>query len=167
MNLAYKIFTIPIQAADDNVEKLNHFIQHNQIINIQKELLTQGNQTFWCFLIEYSKSEKVNTVNTTQPQKGKKDYKEILSEEDFPVFCELRKWRNNYADSKGIKSFEILTNDQLAEVVEKRLTTVEALSSMRGFGEARGKKFGKLICDKVNELNKNNQVAQKNVENAN
>jgi len=55
MNLAYKFFTIPIQALGDNEDNLNQFIQSNKIINIQRELISHTNQSYWCFIIEYVK----------------------------------------------------------------------------------------------------------------
>ena len=87
------------------------------------------------------KGNVVKSSNVSQSKSDKKDYKELLSDVDFPIFCELRKWRYDYADSRGIKAFEILTNDQLAEVVEKRLNTIEGLCSMKVFGDARGNKY--------------------------
>jgi len=142
---------------DDKEEELNQFIQTHKIINMQKEFTTHANQSFWCISIEYVR-ENTKEKSSSLPKKvsEKKDYKEILSAEDFPVFCELRKWRNAYAEEKGIKSFEILTNDQLAEVVEKRLATLDGLCKIKGFGDAHKHKYGKLICSKMNEvLNKN------------
>ena len=47
------------------------------------------------------------------------------------------------AKQTGIPAYVICNNRQLAEVVNARPTTLAALGSIEGFGEAKLKKYGK------------------------
>ena len=71
--------------------------------------------------------------------KGKIDYREVLNEQDFAVFARLRTLRKELADGEGIPAYAVFTNEQLAEIVQRRVQSAAALREIAGVGEALSK----------------------------
>ena len=135
-NMQFKTYTIPLYDNKEEVEELNLFLRENKIINVQKNLIQHENKYYWNFLVEYIKD-----VNKQQGFSGKKkskvDYKEILSPEDFAVFSKLRELRKDIAEKNGIPVYAVFTNDQLSEIVTKKITTKSKLKEIPGIGEQK------------------------------
>lgn len=74
--------------------------------------------------------------------RGKVDFKDILSDPEFAVFSRLRALRKEKADAEGIPAYAVFTNEQLAEMVQKRVANAAALREIAGVGEARAEKYG-------------------------
>jgi superfamily II DNA helicase RecQ len=72
----------------------------------------------------------------------KVDYKEELSPENFAVFAELREWRKTAAAREAVQLYAVFMNEQLAEMVEKKVMTKDALMEIEGVGKARVGKYG-------------------------
>jgi superfamily II DNA helicase RecQ len=75
----------------------------------------------------------------------------VLSEQAFAVFARLRSLRKELAESEGIPAYALFTNEQLAEMVQRRVQTAAALREIAGIGEARIEKYGetflRLLCE--------------------
>ena len=65
----------------------------------------------------------------------------MLKPEEFEVFSRLREWRKTAADKEGVPVYVVFTNEQLAEMVQKRMSTKAALQEIEGVGEARVQAF--------------------------
>ena len=75
-----------------------------------------------------------------QPPGGrlpKVDYKEVLKPEEFEVFSRLRDWRKTVAEQEGVPVYVVFTNEQLAEMVRKRVASKAELGGIEG--RTRGK----------------------------
>ena len=68
-----------------------------------------------------------------------------MAEADWPLFNTLRDWRGERCKAEGIPPYVICNNQQLAEVVKARPTTLAALGAIEGFREAKLKKYGKAL----------------------
>ena len=73
------------------------------------------------------------------------DYKEVLKPEEFEVFSRLREWRKAAAEKEGVPVYTVLTNEQLAQMVQKKVSTKAALKEIEGVGEARVEKYGEAV----------------------
>ena len=60
-------------------------------------------------------------------KRGKVDFRDILTDAEFAVFARLRAARKERADADGIPAYAVFTNEQLAEMVQKRITSATAL----------------------------------------
>ena len=58
------------------------------------------------------------------------------------MFARLRALRKERADAEGVPAYALFTNDQLAEMVQRRVTSDAALRAIPGVGEARVEKYG-------------------------
>ena len=67
-----------------------------RVAEIQKTFIPTASGGSWSFCITYLDSVKV--VNP-EIKKGKIDYRNVLIEKDFAVFCEMRKIRKQIAES--------------------------------------------------------------------
>ena len=75
----------------------------------------------------------------------KEDWRELLREEDAPLFESLRAWRTQRARADAVPPYVILTNVQLARIVNGRPASLTALKKIPGLGQSRLERFGKDI----------------------
>ena len=67
------------------------------------------------------------------------------------MFSRLRALRKERADAEGVPAYALFTNDQLAEMVQRRVTSAAALREISGVGEARVEKYGEAFLHIVKE----------------
>ncbi|AHF05546.1 hypothetical protein MARPU_11015 [Marichromatium purpuratum 984] len=72
-------------------------------------------------------------------------WRDLLRQEDWPLFNRLREWRGERAKAEGIPPYVICNNRQLAEIVQRKPGTLNALAEAEGFGEAKLKKYGREL----------------------
>ena len=152
-----RFFAIPIQGGDEAAEELNQFLGAHRIVAIDRQFVEDGPDSVWALCVTY-----VQASNRPQTAKrGKIDYREVLSEPDFAVFAKLRALRKTLADKEGVPAYALFTNEQLAEMVQRRVRTVGALREIAGVGEARVDKYGE---DFLAILRADGPAAARNVE---
>ena len=106
-----------------------------------------GSNSVWALCVSY-----VQTANRpTAGRRGKIDYRDVLSEADFGVFAKLRALRKTLADAEGVPAYALFTNEQLAEMVQRRVRTASALREIAGVGEARVEKYGETFLSILRE----------------
>ena len=69
----------------------------------------------------------------------------MLTDPEFAVFARLRALRMERADAEGVPAYALFTNEQLAEMVRRRVLTIAALRDIQGIGEARTEKYGEAF----------------------
>ncbi len=142
MSLQYKFFMIRVQDHLESEEALNRFLRSVSIINVQREFVAEGANSFWSIVVEYMAKQPGSNGDRSASKKSRLDYKEILSEDDFAVFAKLRDWRKTKADEEAIPVYTIFTNEQLAQIAQSRIVEKANLQQIAGLGEARLKKYG-------------------------
>lgn len=85
-----------------------------------------------------------------QKRKSAVDYKDILSEDDFKLFAQLRQLRKTIADNEGVPVYELFTNEQLANMVTQRITTQSSLLQLEGVGKAKIDKYAPAFLQILN-----------------
>lgn len=141
--MKYHFFTIPVFSPDTEASALNAFLVSHRIVHIEKEFVGDGGKSFWAFCIQYLDSAE------PQPALGKKriDYKESMDEQDFAVFVKLRDLRKQLSEKEGVPPYAIFTNEQLAQLVQDRVTSLTGLENVKGIGAARIEKYGKAFLE--------------------
>lgn len=154
MALQYKFYSVPVVCEPEIEEDLNTFLRSHSIITIHRELICQNGCYSWALAIEYQSGDKKEGTKKDTAKK-RIDYKEVLSPKAFSVFARLREWRKETAAKEAVQLYNIFMNDQLAAMVEKRITTKEGLRGIEGIGEARVKKYGEAVLSILkNEFSK-------------
>jgi superfamily II DNA helicase RecQ len=70
------------------------------------------------------------------------DYQQLLSAPDYAVFVRLRTWRKAIAEKDSVPLYAILTNAQLAEIVQKKCVSMADLQKIEGVAKGRLDKYG-------------------------
>jgi superfamily II DNA helicase RecQ len=146
--MPFRFFTIPIQDPGSAAAELNGFLGSHRVLAVDRRWVEQGASSFWCFCIDYLDGASSGSGERRHASpRGKVDYKEILSPEDFPVFFKLRELRKDIAQAEAVPVYTIFTNEQLAQMVQTRATTKAALEKIAGVGDARIEKYGRRVLD--------------------
>ena len=135
-----KAFTIPVHDEGSAMDEVNLFLRSHRVLAVDRHFVQDGANSVWAICVSY-------LGDATRPQmtgakRPKVDYRELLSESDFSLFAKLRTLRKQIAEQEGVPADALFTNEQLAEMVKRRVGSVAALKEIDGVGEARIEKYG-------------------------
>jgi len=149
MSIQFKFFHIPTVNSESSEAELNTFLRSVKTVQVKKECIILTSHAYWSIMVEYLEAGKGNRSDSRTGEvtsgKSKIDYKEILSPDDFALFAILREWRKETAAQEAVPVYTIFTNEQLAKIVEKKITSIGSLQEIEGVGDARIKKYGNVI----------------------
>lgn len=132
-------FIIPIHGGGEAAEEVNRFLASHRVLAVDRSFVQDGANSAWALCISVD-------APGDRPQSGKRgakvDYREVLNEQDFALFAQLRALRKELAEAEGMPAYALFTNDQLAEMVRRRVQSATALQTIPGIGEARARKYG-------------------------
>ena len=139
-----QFFTVPVHDGEQQAEELNRFLASHRIIAIDRQFVHDGPNSAWALSVTY-----IDPGSRPPPtiRRGKIDYRELLSEADFAVFAKLRALRKTLADKEGVPAYALFTNEQLAEMVQRRVATLTGLRDIPGVGQARADRHGEAFLD--------------------
>ncbi len=116
-----KLFVLPIKNLGAAETEMNAFLRGHRVLAVKKEFVPDGENSFWTFCVEYLDGAPLGAVPPgSRPPKV--DYKEVLKPEEFEVFSRLREWRKTVAEKEGVPVYVVLSNEQLAQMVRKRVS---------------------------------------------
>lgn len=141
-----QIFTIPLHDHASHAEEMNKFLRSHNIINIDKQLINIGINSFWTFCVRYLDGYILPVANTTE----KTDYKEVLDPEVFSKYSVLRDCRKEIADKNGVPVYVIFTNEELANIAKMEEIKVENVSKIKGIGAKKMEKYGSELIGMFN-----------------
>jgi len=132
-----KMFTIPVFGGEALLDEMNAFMRGHKILQTEKQLAVFGSNACWCFCVSYMDSDYKPTRI-----KPRIDYKEVLDEQTFKKFSELREVRKRIASEQDIPAYAVFTDEELAELAKMEVVTIEGMKSVKGIGEKKAQKFG-------------------------
>ncbi len=157
--MQFRVFTIPaIAPTEDDCEELNAFLRSHKVLNVERQLIADGQSHCWTFCVSYVTGSSAET-KSSPAKRPRVDYKEVLNEQDFAVFAKLRTLRKELSDGEGVPAYALFTNEQLAEMVRHRVTTKAGLAKIKGVGEARIEKYGQAFLAMLSESKGNDEQA--------
>jgi superfamily II DNA helicase RecQ len=152
--MKYRFFNVPATAPEAAQAELNQFCNEHKVVNVDKQFVQDAGRSYWALCICYLDAEGGPLAS----QRDKVDYREVLNEQDFAVFAKLRNLRKVMAEKEGVPAYALFTNEQLAAMVQKRVTTKAALSNIPGIGTSRIGKYGdaflKMLVEELQETAK-------------
>ena len=138
-----RFFTIPVLGAEATTNELNRFLSGHRILAIDRQFVADGAASLWAVCISFDEGHSVQAPRLAEPaRRGKPDFKDVLSPPEFAVFARLRALRKERADADGVPAYALFTNEQLAEMVRRRVSSPGALREIAGVGEARVESTG-------------------------
>jgi superfamily II DNA helicase RecQ len=111
------------------------------VLSIDRRWVEQGATSFWTFCVDYLDGEAIGSAGD-RGVRGKVDYKEVLSPDEFTVFAKLRGARKEIAQAEAVPVYTIFTNEQLAQMVKARAATKGDLEKIAGLEDGRIEKYG-------------------------
>jgi len=138
-----KLFVIPIKNLSAAEAEMNGFLRGQRVLAVKKEFVPDGENSFWTFCVEYLDGAGAGAL--LPGGRPKVDYKEVLKPEEFEVFSRLRDWRKSVAEKEGVPVYAVLTNEQLAQMVQKQVKSKAGLKEIEGVGDARVEKYGEAL----------------------
>ncbi len=137
--MQYKFFRIPVNDSAAHESELNAFLRANRLLAVHREFVPQGGDSFWAIVVEYLGGEPQAKHGKTF--RGKVDYQQILDEQQFALFKKLRELRKKIAEDDGVPVYTIFTNEQLAAMVQRQVTSKSAMGEIEGVGEGKLQKY--------------------------
>lgn len=146
--MKYKFFTIPAINPEAAEGELNRFCSRHRVAFVEKQLIVDGADSFWSVCVTYQEGES-NAF--TDQRKPRIDYKKVLNEEEFGWYLSLRELRKEVAGRDAIPAYAVFTNEQLATMIQQRISSKTALQKVAGIGKKRVEKYGDAFLQKLNE----------------
>ena len=137
-----QFFQVPVHAS--RADDLNRFLATHRVTSIERQFVSDGANSFWSICVTYE------TGDPPQPmikQKQQTDYREVLTEEEFRIYAKLRVLRKELSDKDKVPAYTVFTNEHLAEVVRRHVTTREQLAKIPGVGQSRVEKYADPILE--------------------
>lgn len=133
-----RFFTVPLCDQGQSESELNAFLSSHRVLSVERQFVAAGADSLWAICVQYF----IAGAAQTPDPKGRVDYREILSEADFAIYAKLRNKRKEMATTEGVPPYAIFTNEQMADLVRRRVDSITAMRSVKGVGEARVQKYG-------------------------
>lgn len=96
---------------------------------------------------------RASTNDATTRQKGSRpDPTAALDETQRALFNTLRDWRLVKAHEEGVPPYLVFTNRQLVQVIQTRPDNPSALSSLKGIGTGKVKRYGSELIALIQPL---------------
>lgn len=142
----FKIFYVGRANGSDEEEELNLFLRQRRVVKVERFFSATSNDSFWTFCVEYLPGAPPATSNESRgSNKTRIDYRDVLSDEDFQLYAELREWRKRRAFETSAPVYTVLTNEQLAAIATRRPRSRAELGRIPGIGESKSQNYGSEI----------------------
>ena len=146
-----KFFAIPALDPEPAEEMLNRFLATHRVVEVERRLVEDGRASIWAVCVSWVEGVAPSAAAPDGTKKGRIDYREVLPADEFTLYDRLRTLRKQQAEAEGLPPFAVFTNEQLADMVRKRVTTAEALAAIDGIGEARLSRYGEAALKILRE----------------
>ena len=142
--MAYRFFHVPARNSGMAEEDLNRFLRGHRVLSVDRRWADLGTESFWSFCVDYLETLQSSALGARPPaeSRGKVDYREVLSPEQFAAFVKLRTLRQTISKDDAVPVYVIFTNEQLAAMVQKCVANKADLGRIDGVGEARSRSTG-------------------------
>ncbi len=139
--MALRFFTVPVNDSAAFEHELNGFLARHKVLSIDRRLIDQGVNSLWAICIDYLSHAPGETGHNLNLSRSRVDYKAILSAEEFAVFSQLRSLRKELAQTEAVPVYTLFTNEQLAQMVQRRCQSKSDLAQIEGIGNGKIDKY--------------------------
>jgi superfamily II DNA helicase RecQ len=145
--MRFHFVTVPTFGSSAAEEALNLFVASHRVLSVERQFVANGAQSAWAVCVTYEAGESTPVIVGADGKKKPVDYRDLLSEHDFALFVKLRAMRKTTAEKEGVPPYAIFTNEHLAEIVRRRVTTRDALSKLAGVGDAKVERYSAAVFE--------------------
>jgi len=141
--MKFKFFSIPVASPEAAEADLNRFLGAHCVSQIERHYTPEGAGSFWAVCVTWLEAgEAQGAAAPDAARRGRIDYREVLEADEFALYDRLRTLRKQSAEAEGLPPFAVFTNEQLADMVRRRVGTLADLGRIDGIGEARLTRYG-------------------------
>jgi superfamily II DNA helicase RecQ len=119
---------------------------------MERHLIDQGSNSFWTICVEYLKSVSTDPTRNQNLSRNRVDYKSILPPDEFEVFSRLRELRKDIAQAEAVPVYALFSNEQLAQMVQRRCRSNGDLAQIEGIGESKIEKYAERFLPTLHSL---------------
>jgi superfamily II DNA helicase RecQ len=91
--------------------------------------------------VDYLDHTPNDGISQSNVARNRVDYKAILPQEEFAVYSQLREMRKELAQTEAVPVYALFTNEQLAQMVQRRCRSKSDLAQIDGIGESKIEKY--------------------------
>jgi superfamily II DNA helicase RecQ len=157
-----KIINVPLVDDGSMQSELNRFLAANRVLEVEQRFFQNEKGGCWSFCIRYI--VQAGGMPFVVGSKEKIDYKNVLNEKEFAVFASLREIRKQLATQDAVPAYAVFTDEELAGIARLPKLEISKLTSIKGIGEKKVQKYGKLIIELYNKNMEQSQDTQYNEE---
>jgi len=143
-----KVLTLKFEEKTEGFDDsfLSNQLAGKKIISWNAQFIQRKADHYWTVLVEY---EPVSFLPSDQPvaKRQNQSYKDIMTEQDWPLFEALRKWRGETSRKEGVPPYILFTNLQLAKIAVTKPSSLNALQQIQGIGKAKRENYGKAVLN--------------------
>lgn len=134
-----RIFTLPFDPVIESFpdEVITEFCLNKKVHKLESQFFQQEGRAYWSVSVHYEILAKGE------------DKTRDLDEYQKLLFERLREWRKETAHNYGVPVYLIATNQQLVEIIRRKVQTVEAMKGVKGFGRGKMERYGLQILAQV------------------
>jgi superfamily II DNA helicase RecQ len=147
-----RVFTLGFDPVSERFDDtaVRDFLADKVAEGISDHFFLHDGRPYLTLVVRYRRVAPAASAQTSAKSSGSaaaRDaaWRDLLSQEDWPLFNRLREWRGERAKAEGIPPYVICNNRQLAEIVQRKPGNLSALAETDGFGEAKLKKYGREL----------------------
>ena len=108
----------------------------NRAVSVVRKFIEDGASGQWAFCIRVEGASAKRGLTLRRPSI---DYREVLNDADFAIFARLRSLRKELAEKDGVPPYAVFTDEQLAAIVQRRVSSKSALREIDGASKHQGK----------------------------
>lgn len=150
--MALRFFTVSVRAPADTEAELNAFLAQHKVLQVDRRWVDLGADSFWAICVDYLPDGAPGKPRNFATGRSRIDYKEVLTPEEFAIFVHLRELRREIAQAEAVPIYTVFTNEQLAQIVQRRCRTRGDLQAIDGVGEARIQKYADQFLSQLIRL---------------
>lgn len=146
--MKFQLFRVSTTDPKPGIDELNQFLERNLVHKVDQRLVDDGQESFWSFCVRFASGGQV-VSQASRGASNKIDYRHVLSSEDFAIYSRLRALRKGSAEKEGVPPYALFTNEQLAEMVKRRVSSAAAIAEIPGIGTSRVTKYAEAFVDEL------------------
>ena len=137
-----QFFCIPAKWPEEAQQMLNAFCAQHRVTTMEKHFVDLGAESYWSICVTFVDGTNLPLSSGIANRRDRIDYRDVLNEQDFVIFAQLRNLRKLLSEQEGIPAYALFTNEQLAEMVTRRVRLESEMAKIEGVGKARLEKYG-------------------------
>lgn len=150
-----QVFTLRMSPEhfESDQKMLNDFLQDISFVKSTEHFVESGTDTpYWSLLLQYEHKENQAVVSKAKKEKALAAAESNLTPGAQYILECLKDWRTEKANELKVPKYLVCHNSELINIAFHQPTTIEALKSIKGFGEKKAQRFGEDIIALLNAV---------------